>query len=72
MQPPCNRRVTAEQDLRRRRPPQIHAKGSKSTPVTVNATRRVDLSALTKEPFFQRAPPPPPPPPGTEVHDVPV
>ena len=37
----------------------IPKRGSNATTVTSNATRRVDMSSLTKEPFFQRAAPPP-------------
>ena len=45
----------------------IPKKGTTAAQVTTNTSRRVDLSALTKEPFFQRAPAPPPPDdPGSE------
>ena len=54
----------------------LPTKGSKTTEVTSNSTKRVDLSSLTKEPFFQRAPPPPPEPEvdadgKPKAHDVP-
>ena len=51
-------------------------KGSRSVEVSSNSSRKLDLSTLTKEPFFQRAPPPPPPPDEgakkSEKHDVPI
>jgi len=50
----------------------MNAKGSKSSAVSTNSTKRVDLTPLAKEPFFQRAPPPPPPPEEDVVHDVPL
>lgn len=51
----------------------VNLKGAKgdATPITTNTSRRVDLSALVKEPFFQRAPPPPSVPMEDIVHDVP-
>ena len=54
----------------------LPVKGSKASSVSTNSSKRVDLSALTKEPFFQRAPAPQPEPPAdgtpTKPHDVPV
>lgn len=41
-------------------PAQLPFKGSKSTQLATNSSRRVDLSTHTKEPFFQRAPQPVP------------
>jgi len=50
----------------------INVKGSLTKVISTNSSRRVDLSTLTKEPFFQRAPQLPPPPPQEDtVHDVP-
>jgi hypothetical protein len=48
----------------------LPVKGSKAESVSTNSSRRIDLSALTKEPFFQRAQAPPPE--ETGVHDVPL
>jgi len=53
-------------------PPQISVKGSKSTSVSTNSSRRVDLSALAKEPFFQRQVAPPPEEEEEAVRDVPL
>ena len=50
-------------------------KGSKASQTSTNTTRRVDLSGLYKDPFFQRAPAPAPPPDAAtkdKVHDVPL
>ena len=47
-------------------------KGSKASSVTSNATRRVDLSSMYKEPWTQRAPAPPAADDASKVHDVPV
>ena len=50
-------------------------KGSKASQTSTNTTRRVDLSGLYKDPFFQRAPTPAPPPDAAtkdKVHDVPL
>jgi len=50
-------------------------KGSKVSQTSTNTTRRVDLSGLYKDPFFQRAPAPAPPADATakdKVHDVPL
>ena len=57
---------------------QIPQKGSKSTQVSTNSTRKLELTGMAKEPFFQRAAPLPQPPEGASdangnptVHDVP-
>eukprot|EP00908_Phaeocystis_cordata_P026892 Transcript_942.p1 GENE.Transcript_942~~Transcript_942.p1 ORF type:complete len:285 (-),score=111.19 Transcript_942:1117-1971(-) len=50
-------------------------KGSKATQTSSNTTRRVDLSGLYKDPFFQRAPTAVPPTGAADddkVHDVPI
>lgn len=49
----------------------LPVKGSTPTLTSANATRRVDLSPLAKEPFFQRAAPVPVDDEGV-VHDVPL
>mmetsp|Transcript_46241 Transcript_46241/g.114682 ORF Transcript_46241/g.114682 Transcript_46241/m.114682 type:complete len:284 (+) Transcript_46241:19-870(+) len=49
----------------------MNVKGSAAKPLAANSSRRIDLRALAKEPFFQRAPQPPPPPAEDVVHDVP-
>jgi len=51
----------------------IPSKGAKSSQVTSNSTKRLDLGAMFKDPFYTR----PPPPPKEEkeeptVHDVPI
>ena len=47
-------------------------KGSLATTSVSNSSKRVDLSSLTKEPFFQRAHPPPSASEPETVHDVPL
>ena len=52
-------------------------KGSKASQTSSNTTRRVDLSGLYKDPFFQRAPVAAPHPDAAaaakdKVHDVPI
>ena len=51
---------------------QLPKKGSEATVTTSNSTRKLDFSALTKEPFFQRAHAAPPPEAEDKVHDVPL
>ena len=50
----------------------LPVKGSKAAQETSNSTRKLDYSALTKEPFFQRAAPPPEATAEPTVHDVPL
>jgi len=44
-------------------------KGSRVGKVTTNTSNRLELKAMTKDPWYVRPPPPPPPPP-EEYSDV--